>query len=92
MQYLNILSAYSVTPTSHEKISGRRVDSAFARWFGCRHRLVSRPITNGQRTSVACLKCGMRRAFDVESWAPYGAFYAETDEGMRSVRNPIQQL
>jgi hypothetical protein len=87
MQYTNILSAYSIAPTSPEETGRRRVNTSFFRLFGCRHRHTSRPITKSNNTSVACLKCGMRRAFDVENWAPYGAFYAEADDLVRSARN-----
>ena len=48
-------------------------------FFGCRHKGMSRPFTQEGRTYRVCLKCGMRRAFDLRSWQTYGPFYLEGD-------------
>jgi len=78
MQYTNALSGFPLAPSSAELVEPRRTNLGLLRWFGCRHRKTSRPITKGKQTSVACLSCGMRRAFDLENWMPYGAFYADS--------------
>lgn len=45
------------------------------RLFNCWHLKLSRPITRGHESYRACLRCGMHRAFDPESWTPSGPFY-----------------
>jgi hypothetical protein len=85
MQYTNALSVFPLTPSSAEPMKRRRTDLGLLNWFGCRHRKTSRPITNGKQTSVACLDCGMRRAFDLENWMPYGAFFADGTGAKTSV-------
>jgi hypothetical protein len=36
---------------------------------------MSRPFTRDGRTFCVCLKCGMRRDFDVKNWKPTGGYY-----------------
>jgi hypothetical protein len=45
------------------------------RLFGCWHHNMSRPITRKGQTTRACVKCGVRRSFDTESWKTFGSFY-----------------
>ena len=47
------------------------------RVFGCWHRNMSRPFTSEGQTYRVCLKCGMRRGFDLNNWRDYGPFYSE---------------
>ena len=46
------------------------------RIFGCWHLRLSRPITRGRESYRACLRCGMHRRFDPESWTTSGPFFA----------------
>ena len=46
------------------------------RIFGCWHLRLSRPITRGRESYRACLRCGMHRRFDPESWTTSGPFYS----------------
>ena len=43
--------------------------------FECWHRRMSWPITREGQTYRACLKCGMCRRFDPETWETFGSFY-----------------
>lgn len=43
--------------------------------FGCWHRRMSWPITRDGQTYRSCLKCGVRRSFDVKTWKTCGSFY-----------------
>jgi hypothetical protein len=43
--------------------------------FGCWHRRMSWPITRDNQTYRACLKCGVRRNFDSNTWKTVGSFY-----------------
>ena len=43
--------------------------------FGCRHRRMSWPITRDRETYRACLKCGMCRSFDPNTWKTFGSYY-----------------
>lgn len=56
-------------------------DEALRRVFGCHHRALSRPFTRGKQTYIACLKCGMHREFNLETWRPEGRFYADPIRG-----------
>ncbi len=46
------------------------------RMTGCWHLRMSWPFTRGNETYRACLRCGMRRGFDLEAWKSSGPFYA----------------
>ena len=46
-----------------------------SRIFSCWHLRLGRPITRGCESYRACLRCGMHRAFDPESWTTSGPFY-----------------
>ena len=43
--------------------------------FGCRHSRMSWPITRNGRAVRTCVKCGMSRNFDPQSWETFGPFY-----------------
>ena len=43
--------------------------------LGCWHRRMSWPITRDGQTYRACLKCGICRSFDPETWKSFGPFY-----------------
>ncbi|HEY6802330.1 MAG TPA: hypothetical protein VI306_02020 [Pyrinomonadaceae bacterium] len=45
------------------------------RIFSCWHLRLARPVTHGQESYRACLRCGMRRKFDLENWKSSGRFY-----------------
>jgi hypothetical protein len=51
------------------------------RIFGCWHLQMTRPITRNNETYRACLRCGLRRPFDLSIWKSYGSFYAATSNG-----------
>jgi hypothetical protein len=43
--------------------------------LGCRHRELSRAFTSSGETYRACLSCGARRQFDLETWCLLGPFF-----------------
>ena len=43
--------------------------------FGCWHKNLTRPFTNGKQSYRACLHCGARRQFDANKLKTFGAFY-----------------
>lgn len=43
--------------------------------FRCWHRKMSRPFTRDGCTYRVCLRCGMRRNFDLEKWKMTGSYY-----------------
>jgi hypothetical protein len=58
---------------------GRKIDVlsyAVSRVFRCWHLRLSRPFTHGRETYRSCLRCGMRRSFDLENWKDRGRFYS----------------
>jgi hypothetical protein len=46
-----------------------------AKLFGCRHKNISRPFTQGKTAYRDCLDCGARRQFNPETWETQGSFY-----------------
>ena len=50
------------------------------RIFSCWHIKMSRPFTHERESYRTCLRCGMRRSFDVEKWKSKGRFYSPTIE------------
>lgn len=45
------------------------------RVFACWHRKMSRPFTREGETYRVCLRCGMRRQFDLREWRSKGDYY-----------------
>lgn len=43
--------------------------------FGCWHKQLSRPFTNGRESYRACLQCGARQKFDAEQMKTTRSFY-----------------
>ena len=41
----------------------------------CWHRKMSRPFTRNGETYRVCLRCGMRRQFDLQEWKTKGEYY-----------------
>jgi len=50
------------------------------RLFTCWHLKLTRPITRGNESYRACLRCGMRRRFDLTNWKLTGRFYSPSVE------------
>ena len=46
------------------------------RVIGCWHLKLSRPFTHGRESYRTCLRCGMRREFDLQRWKSIGRFYS----------------
>lgn len=44
----------------------------------CRHRRLSWPFTSDGETYRVCLRCGMQRAFDLDTWKMKGRFYNDS--------------
>jgi hypothetical protein len=50
------------------------VQRMLTRFFGCWHHQLSRPFTQHGKSWRICLKCGMSRDFDLETWTTYGPY------------------
>jgi hypothetical protein len=50
------------------------------RLFTCWHLKLTRPITRGNESYRACLRCGMHRRFDLKTWKSIGRFYSPSVE------------
>ena len=44
-------------------------------FFICWHRKMSRPFTRDGETYRVCLRCGIRRQFDLKQWQTKGGYY-----------------
>jgi len=67
-----------VQPTIFE-IDHRHFDSLryfLRRVSSCWHWHMSRPFTHGQESYRTCVRCGMRRKFDLKTWKSSGRFYS----------------
>lgn len=51
----------------------------FSWFFRCWHRKKSRPFTRDGHTFRVCLRCGMRRDFDLDAWKSTGGYYYGRD-------------
>jgi len=51
----------------------------FSWLFRCWHRKMSRPFTRDGHTFRVCLRCGMRRDFDLDAWKSTGDYYYGRD-------------
>lgn len=58
-----------------ESFSDDKLKAYLGRIFSCWHSRLSRPITRGNETYRACLQCGMRCTFDLQTWTSRGRFY-----------------
>jgi hypothetical protein len=46
------------------------------RLFGCWQHDLGRPFTHGGKTYRVCMKCGLSRDFNLDTWKTQGASYA----------------
>lgn len=56
------------------------VKYALTRVVSCWHIKLSRPFTHGKESYRVCLRCGMRREFDLQTWKSVGRFYSSPIE------------
>ena len=49
----------------------------------CWHRKMSRPFTRQGETYRVCLRCGMRRQFDLREWKTKGDYYNPSTRSLR---------
>ena len=69
------------TNLTAERITNRSDDSLgqpiglIASIFGCWHKALSRPFSNGKVSYRVCNECGARRRFDTTSFKTLGRYY-----------------
>jgi hypothetical protein len=54
------------------------------RLLGCWQHDLSRPFTRQGKSYRVCLKCGMTRDFNLDSWRTQGHFYARASRSLSS--------
>ena len=80
----SLLSIVETSPSrSATEVLFDRFRLAIARVFSCRHRRMGRPFTRDGLTYRTCLRCGMRRGFDLNSWSGFGPYYSALATGKR---------
>jgi len=57
-----------------EDVFGEKI-GVFAKLFGCWHKDLSRPFTNGKESYRSCLHCGARQKFDAVQMKTTRKFY-----------------
>lgn len=55
-------------------VFGRKM-GLISKLFGCWHKNISRPFSQGKTAYRNCLDCGARRQFNPETLKTYGNFY-----------------
>ena len=79
----------SVTSITSPKVTHRHgvlvtviaaVERFVVRFVACWHRRMSWPITRDDKTYRTCLKCGMCRQFNPQTWKNLGPFYWDVDD------------
>lgn len=61
--------ATPIRPNRHRRVG------LTARLFGCHHKRLSLPRSNGIEAYRECVNCGARRDFNPETWQTIGPFY-----------------
>lgn len=56
------------------------------RIVGCWHRRMSFPFSRGGETYRVCLRCGMRRQFDLAKWKMKGRYYNDARSTQAGVK------
>ena len=73
----SVVSITSANDTQHRRLM--TVASVFERvvvgLFTCWHLRMSWPMTRDHKTYRTCVKCGMCRRFDPQTWKNLGPFY-----------------
>lgn len=59
------------------RFAASMIRTALSRLVVCWHRRLSWPITRESKTYRTCLRCGMCRRFDPQTWKSFGPFYRE---------------
>jgi hypothetical protein len=54
------------------------------RLLGCWQHDMSRPFTRQGKSYRVCLKCGMSRDFNLDTWKTQGRFYARASRSLSS--------
>jgi hypothetical protein len=57
-----------------EEVFGDKI-GLLATVFGCWHKNLGRPFTDGQKAYRSCMDCGARRHFSPDTLQTYGPFY-----------------
>lgn len=79
-QQIEVLSSASHSFPLETKSQLNSIGYFVSRLFSCWHIKMSRPFTHERETYRTCLRCGMRRKFDVEKWKSIGRYYSPTIE------------
>lgn len=89
-------TVFSIVKSNEAKSSRQgffeRLRYLFLRVCSCRHRTMSRPFTRDGDSYTVCVRCGMRRSFDIQTWKATGPFYNDNrivrDVGSSKTEDP----
>ena len=73
---LHIVPLPSFREMDFESSTASGLRYAIFRAVNCWHLRLGRPTTQGRETYRACLRCGMRRRFDLQTWKCIGRYYS----------------
>jgi hypothetical protein len=71
----NVLPASTMTTLHRRSASGPTILSVFTRFFQCSHMQMSLPFTIDGASYRKCMKCGLQRDFDLNTWKMVGPYY-----------------
>ena len=72
---LRLITSLFVRGRNSNKGSFGEKVSFLSKIFGCGHRDLSRPFSNGKIAYRVCLQCGARKQFNPETLETFGSFY-----------------
>ena len=75
------ISVKGGSETLNEQVFGKKL-GILTRLFGCQHKNLSRPFSQGRSGYRACINCGSRQQFDPRTLETHGAFYAAPPAGV----------
>ena len=75
MQAEAIISQHVLTKHSEGNLLNFTAQRVVNRVFGCWVHDLGRPFTSNGRTYRVCVKCGMGRRFDTNTWKTYGPYH-----------------
>ncbi|HUF05573.1 MAG TPA: hypothetical protein VMM38_15540 [Aridibacter sp.] len=72
---ISLMTRIESSESAMEKeVFGKRI-GVVARLFGCRHKDLGRPFSDGKVSYRSCISCGARKRFDTETLVTHRTFY-----------------
>lgn len=85
MQSIATLNEQAIAAeTERSRVLNDAAKRLVQRLLGCWQHDLSRPFTRQGKTYRVCLKCGMSRDFNLNTWETHGHYYAKAPRPLTS--------